>query len=290
MRIAILHHSRTSVDRRNNALITYCGRFWKEYGHTVFHIDGRNEENADADILILHVNLSVVPDQYFRIAAQYPKVINSGVINISKDTFSTLVVNAESGYNGPVIIKTRYNHGGFPEKESTVQDGLKNIKHNFRKLFLNNHWQHIEWMKKYIVLESVSMVPDAVWDNQHLVVEKFVPEKNDAGLYQVREWVFLGDSEIHYINTSKEPVIRGYNSIHREYLMEDEVPEELRETRKTLGFEYGKFDYVMHDGKPVLFDINKTPGTASNMKNRPGVNEIIREFSRGIDYFIKQVS
>jgi hypothetical protein len=30
--------------------------------------------------------------------------------------------------------------------------------------------------------------------------------------------------------------------------------------REELGADFGKFDYVMHDGRAVLIDANKTPG------------------------------
>lgn len=32
-----------------------------------------------------------------------------------------------------------------------------------------------------------------------------------------------------------------------------------------LGFDYGKFDFVMHEGRAVLLDANKTPGRARNL-------------------------
>jgi hypothetical protein len=32
------------------------------------------------------------------------------------------------------------------------------------------------------------------------------------------------------------------------------------QARKRLNFDYGKFDYVVHDGQPVLLDANKTTG------------------------------
>ena len=40
---------------------------------------------------------------------------------------------------------------------------------------------------------------------------------------------------------------------------ESEAPEELQRFRAELGFDYGKFDYVMVDGHPVLLDANSTP-------------------------------
>ena len=45
-----------------------------------------------------------------------------------------------------------------------------------------------------------------------------------------------------------------------------EVPPKLRAERERLGFDFGKFDFVMHDGEPVLLDANRTPGTAAAIR------------------------
>jgi len=42
------------------------------------------------------------------------------------------------------------------------------------------------------------------------------------------------------------------------------VQQYLDERRK-LGFDYGKFDFVVHEGRAVLLDANKTPGRARNL-------------------------
>jgi hypothetical protein len=39
-----------------------------------------------------------------------------------------------------------------------------------------------------------------------------------------------------------------------------DVPLELLEIRDRLGFDYGKIDYVVHQGKVHIIDANKTPG------------------------------
>ena len=38
-----------------------------------------------------------------------------------------------------------------------------------------------------------------------------------------------------------------------------DVPPALRRRRAELGFDFGKFDYVVQDGEPVLLDANRTP-------------------------------
>jgi hypothetical protein len=37
------------------------------------------------------------------------------------------------------------------------------------------------------------------------------------------------------------------------------VSEEILEVRRRLGFDYGKIDYVVHEGQVVLIDVNTTP-------------------------------
>jgi len=39
------------------------------------------------------------------------------------------------------------------------------------------------------------------------------------------------------------------------------MPTELDSMRGKLGFDYGKFDYALRDGRVVLFDVNPTPAT-----------------------------
>ncbi|HEX2879540.1 MAG TPA: hypothetical protein VHO25_08375, partial [Polyangiaceae bacterium] len=36
---------------------------------------------------------------------------------------------------------------------------------------------------------------------------------------------------------------------------------EIVKRKEELGFDIGKFDYVMHEGRPVLLDTNKTVGS-----------------------------
>jgi hypothetical protein len=55
---------------------------------------------------------------------------------------------------------------------------------------------------------------------------------------------------------SQEPVIKGANILEFE---EAPTPPELYSIRQRLGFDYGRFDYVLRDGKVVLFDVNRTP-------------------------------
>jgi len=92
------------------------------------------------------------------------------------------------------------------------------------------------------------------------VVERFVPERLD-GRYCLRKWVFLGDADQQVISVSDQPVIKATNARHA---FTHEPPHKaLVEERRRLGFDYGKFDYVLFEGHPVLLDANSTPGISA---------------------------
>ena len=238
----------------------------------------------------MHVNLSVVPREYVQFAQNYPLVLNKYVVDIRKPAFSNLLIKKGEDYDGPVIVKTKNNYGNNPEKELEWKN-RKFLPRYIRKKIHNSgwfrSWKNIDSLKNYPVFESVQEIPPAVWNNKHLIVEKFLPERSEDGVYRVREWVFLGDREIHYINNSHEPVIRGINTFQRDYLAPEDVPADLRKIRTKLGFDFGKFDYVINDNEVVLFDINKTIGTASNTMKRPGAAERIKALSEGLNYYLK---
>lgn len=101
------------------------------------------------------------------------------------------------------------------------------------------------------------MVPKTVWKNKNFIVEKFLPEIKD-GLFYLRYWIFLGEKGWAGRFGAKEPVVKFSKMATKDE--EVPVPEELKIVRKKLGFDYGRFDYVEHDGTPILFDVNKTLG------------------------------
>ena len=73
------------------------------------------ENLPEADVVILHVELTRVPQQYAEQLRAYPVVLNRNVLDISKSSFSKILVSSHDTYNGPVIVKTDNNFGGKPE-------------------------------------------------------------------------------------------------------------------------------------------------------------------------------
>jgi len=59
-----------------------------------------------------------------------------------------------------------------------------------------------------------------------------------------------------------------------------DVPEAIRAARRHLGFDYGKFDFVIHQGQPILLDTNSTP--ACSGRSSPRLEAIADELAAGL--------
>src|SRR6266576_5794919 len=113
-RIGILLHKDDAAFFYFKYLIKLLIREWKAAGHSIKIIRGPGRF-VPADIVISHVDLTVVPDEYKDFLAQYPCVINRSLPDISKSKISGHLVGRDDPYAGPVIVKTDRNSGGFPE-------------------------------------------------------------------------------------------------------------------------------------------------------------------------------
>jgi hypothetical protein len=295
-RIAVLIHDHDDFQGGGYLLRRLCDE-WERQGAQVFVVRVTQTPWPEAELAILHADITAVGDEYRAILAHYPRVINGRVTDVSKRVVSQLVLARDDEYAGPVIVKTNANFGGLRELP-LAQLMSKPAPAS---------WQQVTWLTDYPVFDRLSKVPGGVWQNPRLVVEKFLPELNDAprGVndgaehttsdqeYVLRVWVFLGNQSIHYRCISKSPVIKGRNTLRRELLSVDTVPAELRDRRAELGFEYGKFDYALVGGRSVLYDANRTPGTPGNKAEQswgqPGheaSQERIRRLSEGLQDFL----
>jgi len=230
---------------------------WENVGIDVRVLRGI-EHFEPADALILHPDLTIVPDDYLAFCKHYPLIINGGVRDISKRMISFSLIGRNDSYSGPVIVKTNCNYGGKSERKTARQRPL------YRLLSSLTEWLPWTWTGKlrsydYPIFNSSRDVPRAAWRNLHLVIEKFLPEREGA-YYCLRQWIFFGDREINHRIFSTSPIVKARNTVHHEEGLP--VPEALRALRKKLRFDYGKFDYALVNGEPVLYDTNRTPTAA----------------------------
>jgi hypothetical protein len=274
-KIAILTHASDKFESRNY-LLGLLVEAWREAGGEIIVLSGTRHPEA-ADALFLHVDLTVIPDEYLAVAARYPVVINGRVRDISKRNVSANLIGIHDSYAGPVIVKTDRNCGGFPERQS--QSAL--VLRAFRKLqrLLPWTWTGYLTSDRYPIYPSPGEVPRLVWHNRLLVVEKFIPER-EGNYYATRHWLFLGDHEMSHRVFSINPIVKAANVMDRQYDLP--VPDELRRLREELGLDYGKFDYVMVNGKPVLLDVNPTVGISSRINPSPHIRHIVAKLAPGL--------
>ncbi len=265
-------------------LLQLLVRSWEARGIKVVVV--RDEASYQpADIAFLHADLTVVSEQCLALCRRYPAVINGSAVNIEKRYFSDLLVTAQSDWSGPVIVKTVWNCGGWREFREWLERtaigrllqrfGGFETYHNFRaRREAKRSWRRRRVLPygQYPIYSTRAEVPAGVWQNPNMSVEKFLSEK-EGNEYYCRHWVFLGDREVSFRSYSLDPVVKLTGRIEP---TKDVVPEDLREIRRSLGFDYGKFDYCVVDGKTVLYDVNRTPAASVEARYAWAVPELER--------------
>jgi hypothetical protein len=173
------------------------------------------------------------------------------------------LVGRDDGYAGPVIVKSNANHAGAPER-ARARAGVATIR-----------WRARRWLAAirrpaaeappifatpldYRIFDRAADVPPAWFGRPDLVIERFLPERV-GGAYAVRHYQFLGDRSTWTRILGPHPIVNAYTQVRVDPIEPDP---EIERLRHQLGFDYGKFDYVIHDGHAVLLDANKTTGAA----------------------------
>ncbi|HUJ85926.1 MAG TPA: hypothetical protein VLX30_03635 [Burkholderiales bacterium] len=244
---------------------------WRARGHRVLVHHGTEDPPA-GDLAIVNVDLSLIPESYRELFARYPRVVNGAVLDVSKRRFSRDLLDRHSDWIGPVIVKTDANYGGRPERllrQAAERAGLAcDVPPGPLAL-------------EYPIYRALREVPDEVWDSPGLVVERFLPERDEAGYY-VRVWVFLGDRDRSTRWRASGPVVKAGNLLER---IPVEVPDELRAWRARLQFDFGKFDYVRHGNRWVLLDVNRTP--AYPLPDAGAADPVLQTLAPGIEFYLR---
>ena len=202
------------------------------------------------DVALLHTDCTIVDPAYLALRSQYPRTINFGADDISKHKVSKIRLLRDDEWAGPVIVKANLNAQGSME-----------ARHNVRASIAGRAAPHAATKppEPYRVLDRLADVDARVWTDPNLIVERFLPEPDADGGYALRSWIFMGSHERCNRYVSPDRIVKAAQFRSHAPV---EVPIELRAERERLGFDYGKFDFVVHDGKPILLDANRTPSTA----------------------------
>lgn len=234
--------------------------------------------DSNADLSILHVDRTRIDPRSVPPNPSGRPFLNSRILDISKHHFSTLRVAPNDAWDGEVIVKSNLNCYGQRE----WNDSSHGLMARTRRKLARRSWRLARMLPPYTypVLPKISSVPDWVWSNPELIVERFVPER-EGGLYCLRGWVFFGTRSYTYRMFSTEKVVKVASIVKHEFL--GEPPPELVAFREASGWDFGKFDYVEVDGRPVLLDINKTPTTAGS--SGPDTPRM-RHLAAGLDEYL----
>ena len=247
---------------------------WQQVGYKVTH---GPINSIEADLAILHINQTRIAQEMVPDNPQNRPFLNGNVLDISKSSFSTLRLFPDDSWDGSVIIKSDLNCFGKPEWRTSKRGFLERSRHRLAE----KSWRLARRLppKRYPVLKNLKVVPGWVWKNPEIIVERFMPEREQK-FYCLRGWVFFGMRGYTYKLYSTDPMVKTGTMVKYEFL--DEPPAELVDFRMKNGFDFGKFDYVEVAGKPILLDINKTPHIVSDA-NTPR----LKSLAEGLNEFLE---
>jgi len=259
--ILILFHENANTLSVGSSGVRLLIPHWRDTGYKVTYQFG-TKKFIPADLVFIHVDLSVVPEEYLAYADRYPIAINRGITDIRKSRISNNLVTSSDSWDGPVIVKSDLNHGGHPEfllensgsRFSNVV--TRKLAALSRPLFSRNTDWKIRSSEDYKIFKHIDAVPQWIQEDAGLVIERFSPEFNN-GLYVIRMYKFLGVRGQCRVMASNNPIVKSTTKNAFSY---EEPPPIVKSWKKEFKLDYGKLDFVMDNGKPVLIDVNKTPG------------------------------
>ncbi len=287
-KIAIIFHE-NDKERAQYYAIKYLAEIWQKRGINTIFVFG-TKRFVPADLAILHVDLSVVPDEYIEFAQMYPIVLNGMVKDIRKSIFCDHILYPGDNYEGKVIVKSNLNYAGIPERriqDSPLHGVIRPLWRRAARLkYLGNlERPYFDSPNDYLILESARQVPGDWFKRKDIVIEKFLPEL-DHGYYLTRSYYFLGDRNQCVLWRSTDPIVKRSSATNMELV---DGHQEIELLRKKFHFDYGKFDYVLHENVPILLDINKTIG--ASLKDEPNLSEpymaMRRKWASGIYSFFE---
>lgn len=243
-------------------LLSKLAWHWRKAGHQI-SVGSVAEIPEETDIAILHIDRTRVGTEDVPTNPRGCRFMNERVLDISKRSYSGLKLELEDEWRGAVMIKSDLNCAGTPE---WYQSG-RPLALRLRRKLSRVSWRLARCLppETYPVVAGLKDVPSWVWGRQDLLVERFVPEREED-LYCVRVWVYFGAEGYGYKLYGTEPTVKAGTIVRAERL-EAPPPASILNLAKKMGLDFGKIDYVEVDGEAVLLDINKTPTVTSATDN-----------------------
>lgn len=278
MKLAVIHHDKAGEWMHGAYFVELLSLCWKRLGIETVHTAGTRRLPA-ADAALLHVDMSRVPHRFAREALKaYPLVLNARILDIRKRNLPGRdhLVASRSDRCGPVILKTNLNRSAGPEQLlwSRGTQGLPWLErwHLYRA-------SKVKRKSLYRVYPGPDSVPRKYWRNRDYVIERFLPER-EGDLHVLRYAFFLGGVTLGFKGLSRDPVFRLAGQVGPSQPL-PAVPPEVLAYRERIGLDYGRIDYVEHEGKPVILDVNKTIG-GGGIQSPPWVHDLAAALAGGL--------
>ena len=223
---------------------------------------------------IVHVDLTEVPETLLPRAGAYPICLNGEAKSIHRHLYSSARIDRDSAYPGPVIVKTVLNHRGLPELRYLCRtDRLFRWRYRLDRLLGGPiNLAHCPEYKLYPSRESV---PDSVWGDERMIVERFLPGSMSLPVVKYRYDFFL-DVTLH-TRAVYDSLLCEHTKV-REVSLVDGVPDAVMRVRRDLHLDFGSIDYFLVAGEPVVVDANKTTTCTEDWVSRfPAVSRYLRD-------------
>jgi len=239
-----------------------------------YRVLGRSDTEGGACVSIVHVDLTEVPESFLPTAGAYSVCLNGGARSIHRHLYSTARIDRGSAYAGPVIVKTVLNHRGIPELAYRCHsDRLFRWRYRFDR-FLGNPIKRAH-CPEYAIYLSKEAVPDSVWGDARLLVERFLPGSMKLPIVKYRYDFFL-DVTLH-TRAVYDSLLCDHTKV-REVSLIDGIPDSIMQVRCNLQLDFGSIDYFVVEGEAVTVDANKTTTCTEDWVSRyPAVSRYHRD-------------
>jgi hypothetical protein len=278
-RIVFLTHAAQGLDP-DSTILRIALQHWEPKGHRLVVHRGTGTPPG-GDLAIQHVDLTRLPPGYAELATNFPITINGAVHDISKRRISSGLVVRGQDVDGPVIVKTDFNHAGLRERQ--LETAVARLREHVLRRFPGS-WTGRLPRDRYMVFDHVDQVPPWVWQNPGLVVQRLFVERHGP-YFALHQWYFLGDRDCVSTFLSRDPLVKLATVVKR-LPLHTEVPVAIRRQREALKFDYGKFDFIKHQDGPVLIDANRTPNEGPSPRIER-VDAICATLAGGIAGFLR---
>lgn len=250
-----------------------------------YRVSERLEPFEKAPSAFMHVDLTELPPAFVAVHEAYPRCVNGRARTISRLLYSKLRLDRDADYDGPVIVKTALNHRGLPELHYEKTRGpMSRLRHEMRRLLIADYIAKA--CPPYQVLSSLAEVPEDVWSDGRLIVEKFAPGRIELPVVKHR-YEFLLDVGLN-TRTAFESLLCDPSKV-ASFEVVDDVPESVTAVRRQLNLDFGAIDYFVTGDEASVIDANKTTSmTATWVRDFPAVSRYLARATERLVEFVRQ--